>query len=96
VTSGRDALGRLERDEPYDLVLCDLMMPDLTGMDLYDEVQKKHPRLARRVIFMTGGAFTPRAAAFLDRLRQNGIACVDKPFRVDDLVALVDERLRGE
>jgi PAS domain S-box-containing protein len=95
-TSGRDALARLERADAYDLVLCDLMMPDLTGMDLYETVQKAHPKLSQRIIFMTGGAFTPRAVAFLERIREAGLPCVEKPFRVDDLVTLVDERLRGE
>jgi CheY-like chemotaxis protein len=66
VTDARQALSRIASGERYDVLLCDLMMPVMTGMDLYAEVVRTSPKLAGRVVFMTGGAFTPRAHAFLE------------------------------
>jgi CheY-like chemotaxis protein len=66
---GLEALGRLESDPHFDVILCDLMMPDLTGMDLHARLASRSPGLAERMIFMTGGAFTPRAQQFLKELQ---------------------------
>jgi PAS domain S-box-containing protein len=66
VGSGAAALARILGGEPLDVVLCDLMMPDMTGMDVHAAVLARAPALARRLVFITGGAFTPAARAFLD------------------------------
>src|SRR5262249_46312247 len=58
---GRDALARIEAGETFDVVLCDLMMPELSGMDIHEYLSREHPALARRMVFMTGGAFTAKA-----------------------------------
>jgi len=89
VDNGRDAQLVLERDAGFDLVLCDLMMPEVSGMDLYERVSETRPALASRFVFMTGGAFTERAREFLKahRLRR-----IEKPFpleRVEELLAEV-------
>lgn len=66
-TSGRDALERLAVDGTnFDLVLCDLMMPDMTGMDVYEEVERSHPGLAARFVFISGGGVTERSRRFLE------------------------------
>jgi hypothetical protein len=52
-------------------------MPDLTGMDLYESVSNQRPEILPRMVFMSAGAFTPRAAAFLERVAARRI---DKPF----------------
>ena len=70
----------------YDVVLCDLMMPDMTGMDLYAEVARRHPGVERRFIFMTGGAFTPRATEFLAQVSNRRL---EKPFETAVLKAAV-------
>jgi PAS domain S-box-containing protein len=82
----REGLARLESPEPYDVVLCDLMMPDMTGMDLFAEVAKRRPGLERRFIFMTGGAFTPRATEFLAQVSNRRL---EKPFETAVLKAAV-------
>jgi PAS domain S-box-containing protein len=90
--NGEDAR-RLLETESFDLVLCDLMMPDVTGMDLYQHVQKVKPELCSRFIFMTGGAFTLPAVTFLETMAAAGNSCVEKPFRIDDLVATIARKL---
>lgn len=60
-----DALARLDAGEAYDVVLCDLMMPERSGIDFYEALQQKAPALLQRVVFLTGGAFTERAQRFL-------------------------------
>jgi CheY-like chemotaxis protein len=81
----------LEQDERFDIILCDMMMPDVSGMDLHAWLVERSPTLAERVIFVTGGAFTPRARSYLshvDNLR------LEKPFEVDAFRKLVDARMR--
>jgi len=87
--SGKQALDVIERDTSFDVILCDLMMPEITGMGVYAELAQRSPELARKMVFMTGGAFTEAAADFLQRVAPLQIA---KPFRraeVEDAVAQV-------
>jgi CheY-like chemotaxis protein len=86
VTSARDALELLLEDAEYDVILCDLMMPEMSGMDLYAELARRTPALAGRMIFMTGGAFTNRARDFLERIDNQRI---EKPIDADGLRALI-------
>jgi signal transduction histidine kinase len=91
VTSARDAIGRVSKGERFDIILCDLMMPEVTGMDLHAELLRLVPEQAEKVVFMTGGAFTSRAREFLDQVRNPR---VEKPFDVGGLRALVHGMLR--
>jgi two-component system cell cycle sensor histidine kinase/response regulator CckA len=75
--SGRDALELFRRGERFDVILCDLMMPQTSGMDVYDELVRTVPEQAARMIFVTGGAFTDRARHFLKGLSN---PTLDKPF----------------
>lgn len=86
---GESALERLEKDRDFDLVLCDLMMPIVTGMDVYATAKAKWPAVAERFAFMTGGAFTPRARAFLDSCN---LPRLDKPFRAEGVKALLRKK----
>ncbi len=85
--SGPHALELLATDASIDAVLCDLMMPGFTGMQLHAELLRTRPALARRIIFMTGGAFTPEAREFVDQQPR----VLEKPFEVSAVRALVDE-----
>jgi DNA-binding NtrC family response regulator len=79
----------MTEDGGFDVVLCDLMMPDVSGMDLYERVAEARPELAARFVFVTGGAFTERARAFVDRV---GLPVLEKPFALGDLSRLLRER----
>jgi CheY-like chemotaxis protein len=68
VNGARAALKLLEQGSRFDLILCDVMMPGMTGMDLYAELSRSAPDQAQRIVFMTGGAFTPRALSFLQEV----------------------------
>jgi nitrogen-specific signal transduction histidine kinase/CheY-like chemotaxis protein len=85
-TSARAALDDVAAGQTFDLVLCDLMMPDMTGMELHARLREVAPALADRTVFLTGGAFTPTAREFLARVRN---ARIEKPFEPDQLRALV-------
>ncbi len=86
---GAEARARL-MSEPsaYDVVLCDLMMPDVTGMAVYEAV----PAASERILFMSGGAVTESARAFL---AQDRVRTVQKPFTTDQLRRAVLEVATG-
>ncbi len=86
VTEARQALARITKGERYDVVLCDLMMPVMTGMDLYAEIVRLAPKLVGRLVFMTGGAFTPRARAFLESVVN---PCLEKPLDTGKLRSIM-------
>jgi two-component system, cell cycle sensor histidine kinase and response regulator CckA len=92
VASGRAAIEWLAKDEAFDLVLCDLMMPELSGEHVYEHVREHHPRLARRFAFMTGGAFTDAARRFVDGF--DG-PCLEKPFPVERIEQLLCDLSAG-
>jgi two-component system, cell cycle sensor histidine kinase and response regulator CckA len=85
--SARAALDILGGDAGFDAVLADLMMPDVTGMDLYERVRENHPGLERRFVFMTGGTFTPRAQRFV---AETPNCCLEKPFAHEQLLDALD------
>jgi CheY-like chemotaxis protein len=92
LTSAVEALARLRAGERFDIIFCDLMMPHMTGMDFHEALEQELPEQSQRVVFLTGGAFTAKARAFLERVKNLRI---DKPFEVAALRALVAQRLGG-
>jgi PAS domain S-box-containing protein len=84
-TSGAEALAALEAAE-FDVVFCDLVMPGMSGMDLYQRIRAERPSLAPRVVFMTGGAFTERNADFLSSVEN---LRVEKPFSLGVVESIV-------
>jgi CheY-like chemotaxis protein len=89
-TSVHQALDHLSAGDRYDVILCDLMMPEMSGIDLHAELSRVYPDEANRMVFMTGGAFTSGARAFLDRV---GNPWVEKPFDAKNLCALIETLL---
>lgn len=90
VTTGKQALDLFAQGEVYDVILCDLTMPELSGMDVYAEVTVQHRELAPHFVFMTGGTFTARSHEFLDGVPNQHI---DKPFDLETMRNLVRSRL---
>jgi len=86
---GHSALALLETGR-FDAVLCDIMMPHMTGLELHALLSATRPELARRMIFLTGGVFDGRAERFLE---DNARWCIGKPFDPGALLALVAERI---
>ena len=90
VVGPAEVLGALASASP-DLVITDLMMPDVTGMDLVEHIDARRPDLSERVVLMTGGAFTPRARALVDSQR---FPLLEKPFRRDHVLQTIRAALR--
>ena len=91
LSSALEAKRLLEQDQAFDGIVCDLMMPSMTGMDLHAWLAEQYPTLAKEMIFVSGGAFTPKARDFLARVPN---ARLEKPFAPKNLKALLRERLR--
>lgn len=91
--SGDRALEVLEeRGGKVDAIVCDLLMPQMSGMDLYDAVGERFPDLQGRMAFMSGGAFTPRAREFVERVENPKIS---KPISLGDLERAIGDLLRA-
>jgi signal transduction histidine kinase len=91
VLSAGDAHRRVVAGERYDVILCDLMMPQMTGMDLHAEFLRTVPEQASQMVFLTGGAFTPGARTFLDGVPNQR---VEKPFDTQHLRSIINDRIR--
>ena len=87
VGSGLDALTYLTTSKAPSVILCDLMMPTMTGMELHRALAAHRPDLARRMVFMTGGAFTPESAAFIETSSR---PLLDKPFTRQAVLELIE------
>jgi CheY-like chemotaxis protein len=82
---GRTALA-LCKDHDYDVIVCDLLMPELAGMDVHEELCRLRPGYEERMVFITGGAFTLRAQSFLAGMTNRTL---HKPFAPSELRNLV-------
>lgn len=86
-TSSTRALALLLADPEFDAVVCDGMMPEMTGIDLHERVAAERPELAARFVFITGGVYTARARTHLERIPNPRL---DKPFQVAELIAAIE------
>jgi PAS domain S-box-containing protein len=86
-----EALAAVEQGD-FDVVFCDLMMAGSGGIDLYEQVRARRPGLERRIVFMTGGAFTARTAEFLASVENRR---VEKPFSLGLVEQIVHEMAGG-
>jgi DNA-binding response OmpR family regulator len=84
---GHDGLERL-RTEAYDVVLCDLRMPDMSGQQIYAHLSESMPEVTRRLIFLTGDVATESTTDFL---RSSGCPYIAKPFDLRELVRSINE-----
>lgn len=88
--SGEEALTLLERYPPFDLIVCDLAMARMNGAQFYEAVLVRNPRLARRIVFISGGAISQ---SLTDFLRTVPNARLNKPFALDELNNQVERLL---
>jgi signal transduction histidine kinase len=86
LTSGKEALARIAAGERFDVILSDLMMPEVTGMEIHEELSRTAPEQARRMVFVTGGAFTTQSREFLDAVPNPRI---EKPFDVRTILEII-------
>jgi CheY-like chemotaxis protein len=95
VGDARDACTRIEHGERFDVIISDLMMPFMNGMDLHAAIARVAPEQVARMIFMTGGAFTPQARDFFDQV---GCPTLEKPFERATLLTTIETllELRGD
>lgn len=85
---GKEGLRIIDEDPAFDVVLCDLMMPVLDGPELHQEILQRAPALVDRMIFYSGGAFTPRVQAFIGSMVN---PLLKKPVRADALFEAVEQ-----
>ncbi len=93
VLRAREALARIQAGESFSIILCDLMMPEMTGMEFYEELIRHDSSIATRVIFMSGGMLSPHSREFLERVPNLRL---DKPIDTMRLHQLVDEAIGVE
>jgi signal transduction histidine kinase len=87
-TSAVAAVERIASGARFDVIFSDLMMPGMSGMELYAELTRLAPQQAQRMVFLTGGAFTPKASEFMGTVKNRFL---DKPFDYAVLAALAHE-----
>ena len=86
---GAEGLALLRAGPGFDAILCDLLMPEVTGMDLFRTLRSERPGEESRIIFMTGGAHTDEARDFLSSVPN---PCLEKPFPPERLHELLRDR----
>ena len=86
VDHGRDALSLLDAGAEFDVVLCDVVMPEVSGPQVYEAARRRHPRLADRFVFITGDALHEKSRCFLASI-ENPV--LTKPFEIGPLRELV-------
>jgi CheY-like chemotaxis protein len=90
VESAPEALALIDSGRRFEVILCDLMMPRVTGMELHRVLNERYPEQARRMIFVSGGAYVPEAVSFLRMMESRHL---EKPFTPQLLRTTVRERI---
>lgn len=90
-TDGIDALTALENEPEFDVILCDLMMPRISGADLFRRIEEQNPHLTKRFVFMTGGAFADWSQRFLETVER---PIIEKPFQPSQLRKCIESVAR--
>ena len=75
------------RDDSYGLVLCDLRMPGMSGIELHERLAAERPGVLGRIVYATGDTASPETAAFLARVER---PVLEKPFELAQLAAVVE------
>lgn len=91
--NGQEAIDHLSDGSAFDLILCDLMMPGFSGMDLYKHISETQPGREASLVFLTGGVFTDEAQDFVAQVPN---PVMQKPFDFQQLRRIVAERGGGK
>jgi CheY-like chemotaxis protein len=92
MSSAVDALAEISGGARFDAILCDLMMPGMTGMEFHNTLSQRFPDQARAVLFLTGGAYSSETAAFLGSVPNEQL---EKPFDITRLKEQINRHLRA-
>lgn len=93
VYGGGEAIELIKSGERFDVILCDMMMPEVSGMDLYFWLEENALEQAKKIVFTTGGAFTPKAMEFLKNCKRNFL---EKPVSPQKIRGLIQEMLQDD
>ncbi len=85
--NGAEAAQKI-RKKSYDAVISDVRMPQMNGIQLYDEILVVRPELADKVLFVTGDLIDPETIAFMDRI---GAQTIAKPLEIQQVLRAVAE-----
>jgi CheY-like chemotaxis protein len=91
-TNPEQALARIVSGESFDVILCDVMMPVLNGVELRNRIEGVAPDQAARIVFVTGGIVNPEVRALLESVSN---AWLEKPLEVEGLRELIRRRVRS-
>jgi PAS domain S-box-containing protein len=86
-----EALALIRGGQRFDVILCDVMMPNMTGVDFYRELERIMPDEVDKIVFLTGGVFATQTREFLDQIPN---VRIEKPFRPEELRAIISDRLK--
>jgi DNA-binding NtrC family response regulator len=89
-SGGEEALKKIGENGNYDLLLCDLAMPDINGATLFLKIAKQYPHMEKRVIFMTGGPF----GGYVTESFGSAHPCIAKPFENEELHKIIKKFFR--
>jgi CheY-like chemotaxis protein len=90
VESAKKALALLDAGRPFDLIVSDVMMPEMSGIDFYEALCARYPEEARRIVFVTGGALGQHVGSFLGSVPNMRL---EKPFAAADLRRVIEQAL---
>jgi CheY-like chemotaxis protein len=91
-TDPQQALEWLSGGQSFDVILCDVMMPNINGVELRNRVEQFSPNQAARIVFITGGLLLPHVRVLLDSVPNT---CLEKPLDLDGLRELIRRRVRA-
>jgi CheY-like chemotaxis protein len=87
VESAKKALALLDAGRPFDLIVSDVMMPEMSGIEFFHQLSYAAPDHVGRLVFLTGGAFTQQARDFLSSVARPQL---QKPFSERELRRAID------
>lgn len=93
VRDGKQAIEAIEQGPEFDVILCDMMMPGVDGVDVYEYLRDHAPAQVARMVFCTGGVFTKRVE---DLLESTPNLVASKPLDYETLRALVERVRNGD